>query len=553
MSLSQTAKFEIELTKRLCRELNSPRSLTVSMLLEAGEYDQVLNLEIDDRNYVDIRSFSDDYLITSVLSKSKNLPSSFDRKGSALKKWREAEALCYSTNQRLQAFAAGKVTPTLPGVQSVVYMAIEIAHKALGSLDSDILDLISREMDFGPGATTSCRGLVTRGRKFSNHELTTTTSLLDFGLFCLPDLWKRNVKSFRLQDWNELEFVPKNAKTDRAITIENDLNIFVQKGIGMGLRKRLRRLGVVLETQADRNRELVSKAYADDLATIDLSAASDTISYELVKMFLPHDWFDLLSFARPEKTSYQGEIIDIEKFSGMGNGFTFELETLIFKSILLAVKRFHKNTGPVAAFGDDLICENSLVETLTATLNFLGFNVNSGKSFGKRSFHESCGVDYFQTVNVRPFYFRVDDESLDVSTAFLYINHIRRYACHRNGGWSCDVRFLPAWLYGLGKVPRSRLFYVPSWDYSDGGIVENFDKAAPSFSSGAGRRCHGYHFRYLRKRSVETQRFSDGAYIGALRKMTSFSQGREALRGRFRHPIVQNGVVPFWGDLGPWL
>jgi len=146
-------------------------------------------------------------------------------------------------------------------------------------------------MEFGPGATASVKGTVTRGRKFSNSNLTTSQRLLSFGIFCLPHLWKQQVKGFTVQDYNELSFVPKNAKTHRAITVETDLNIYVQKGIGSVLKMKLRNIGVNTETQWQVNQKLVSKAFADDLCTIDLSSASDTISFNLVRLFVPSDWF----------------------------------------------------------------------------------------------------------------------------------------------------------------------------------------------------------------------------------------------------------------------
>lgn len=551
---SRVATLELQILTKTCQSVNSPRSLTVYLLAKYGELEQLLNLSIDHEHYDCPSAFADDYLVTEMLKKTKSQSLSFDREANAFTKWKEAEQLCCETNDLMDSFSHGLVTPTSRETMRILARARTIVHETLGTLTRRTLDLIYQNMEFGPGATTSVKGVVTRGRKFSNSTLTTSQCLLSFGLFSLPPLWKSQVKSFVVQDYNELSFVPKNSKVDRAITIENDLNIFVQKGIGAVIARKLLNLGIDTKNQWQENRALVSKSHLLDLCTIDLSSASDTLALNTVRYFVPDDWFELLCWARPSYSKYKDNLIALEKFSGMGCGFTFELETLIFHSILLASKEIHRSKQPVSTFGDDMICGNDIRENVSLALNFLGFKVNSDKSFGKTTFHESCGVDFFKGVNVRPFYLRAGDFSDEISIIYLYCNLIRRYANHRNGGSSCDSRFLPSWLVCLSKLPKRYRTFVPDFGYESNGIVGNFDEANPSvWRKDRDRGFSGYRFPVYTRRTVETQRYSHGAYIGSLSKLTSFTHGREPMRGRLRSGTYKTGYTLNWVHLGPWI
>jgi hypothetical protein len=57
------------------------------------------------------------------------------------------------------------------------------------------------------------------------------------------------MSSLELRNSSKVRVVPKNAKTDRTICIEPDLNIFVQLGIGAVIRERLKAYGLDLNTQ----------------------------------------------------------------------------------------------------------------------------------------------------------------------------------------------------------------------------------------------------------------------------------------------------------------
>jgi hypothetical protein len=135
------------------------------------------------------------------------------------------------------------------------------------------------------------------------------------------------------------------------------------------------------------------------------------VSIELVRLLLPTRWFEELSALRSTHTLVSKRWYKLEKFSSMGNGYTFELETLIFAAIMVVLLRENGHQGilghDVFVFGDDIIIPDSLVREATAVLRFCGFSLNKEKTFsGSVKFRESCGGDFFEGVDVRPFYIK---------------------------------------------------------------------------------------------------------------------------------------------------
>ena len=214
--------------------------------------------------------------------------------------------------------------------------------------------------------------------------------------------------------------------------MEPSLNGLGQKGIGSYMKKRLGLFGVNLRDQGV-NRELALRGSIDgSLATVDLSSASDTVSYALVMSLLPVGWFELLDQFRSGSVEYQGVVTELEKFSSMGNAYTFELESIIFYALALAVcdslDLFGKpifdrgllliREWPVSVYGDDIIVPTDAVQLLYETLNWCGFEVNTEKSFSTGNFRESCGADWLFGFDVRPWYLRTE-----MSERSLFIAH----------------------------------------------------------------------------------------------------------------------------------
>jgi hypothetical protein len=201
---------------------------------------------------------------------------------------------------------------------------------------------------------------------------------------------------------NRVELVPKNWKTSRTIACEPEGNLPLQLAFDTYAKRRLRRFGIDLSNQSA-NREA---AYAGSLdfssyATVDFSAASDTISFNTVAWLFPWEWYSYL--ARVRSPNFRGAFGygKYSKFSSMGNGSTFAIETLLFAAACHAV-----GSKDFLVYGDDVIIEQKFLEDYERLTRFLGFRINTDKSFSTGPFRESCGLDVFSGVDVTPVYIR---------------------------------------------------------------------------------------------------------------------------------------------------
>lgn len=221
------------------------------------------------------------------------------------------------------------------------------------------------------------------------------------------------------QETSTMFTVVKKSDIDRVACKEPEGNMLLQRIVGDHIRTRLRRkAGINLRDQT-RNQKLAREgSLKGRLATIDLSSASDTISRQLVITLLPAEWWSLLDDIRVHRTLIPDRYLkektlphdhELEMFSSMGNGFTFELESLLFWAITMTVQRLSKGEkGVVSVYGDDIICLSRLVPRLNRMFNFLGFTMNTKKTnYGPGNpFRESCGRHYYNGFDVSPFYIR---------------------------------------------------------------------------------------------------------------------------------------------------
>jgi len=250
---------------------------------------------------------------------------------------------------------------------------------------------------------------------------------------------------------NVLFTVPKKTEIDRVACKEPDLNMFIQKGIGNYFRRCLRRTGINLNDQSI-NRSLAHRgSVTGSLATLDLSSASDSVTEGLCALFLPEIWYTHLDAVRCHVTVIDGEEHRNQMFSSMGNGFTFELESLLFFTIAKAVAFFTGTRGVISVYGDDIICPVQLCENLEWVLRWFGFTVNSEKSCVEGPFRESCGGHYWNGLDVTPFYIRAPIESLvDVIDV---ANKLRQWASV-DGCSILDPEVESIWLHLKHLVPQ---------------------------------------------------------------------------------------------------
>jgi len=352
----------------------------------------------------------------AFFQKLEPLPLGLDRERAAWEKFEQAEADCKLTNSLFRGIASGRVNLRASDVR-----LLEVARRKIGIVLGQLPNWESLNLRFGPGATTDVKKLSANPMRKFAAGMQCSEWLLHSGhlqsiLRELPH-WPTAVggNSWFVDDegWltesvpigirsGVLSFVPKNAKSYRAIVTEPSINGLAQAGLGDHIAKRLRKVGVDIRDQTRNARLAREGSLTNELSTLDLSSASDTIAYELVRFLLPDRWFDVLNATRSHSVTYKRKDYHLEKFSSMGNGFTFPLETLIFWALTVAA--CDGDAHQVSVYGDDIICPSRYTGRVVSALQLCGFTVNTEKSFTDGPFRESCGHDYYKGFDIRPAY-----------------------------------------------------------------------------------------------------------------------------------------------------
>jgi hypothetical protein len=407
------------------------------------------------------------YLQEEALTKLPRDGVSADLRASrAVQKMLDADAVCGEINR------TGFLPSTMIDLDRIVARASDWIWYVLGELPRDVLC----DSGFSSGATVKYqkkegdpyfkykgdKGLgVTPKAHALAYSLITATPL-----WCSTGAWDK----LKLCDGNVVFTVPKSTDIDRAACKEPCINMALQRSVGTFIRKRLKsRAGIDLNDQSINQRLAKVGSTDGSLATIDLKSASDSISRLLVYKLLPLPWVELLedlrspigTFADPD-TGDNRQII-WEKHSTMGNGYTFELESLLFWALSKASTECYDDFYPVLArpisetqlvsvYGDDIICHTRAAVTVIETLRCVGFTTNEKKTFTEGPFRESCGKHYYDGYDVTPFYIRKPINSL--SRVVWLLNALRRWSAD-DDGVICDPSLEPLWL----ELRRS---FVPS-------------------------------------------------------------------------------------------
>jgi hypothetical protein len=332
-------------------------------------------------------TFRNNYLKACAFSKfvSETTDPPNVRRQRAIFKWLCAESNNQSTNERLLTLHEG--FHILPHVtwRSFRSFVARTVSSIIGDVPPD--DVLMG--GHSGGATTSRRRTCAHpAHKFVGKAHVTPDALeLATSVLVESKAWIRYGQvAVEEVPGNVLFTVLKSTDIDRVACKEPDLNMFMQRGVGSFIRSRLRAIGIDLNDQS-RNRILARHGSLDgSLATLDLSSASDSITKQLVFEFLPIHWYSLLDRLRSPVTNIDGYEHINQMFSSMGNGFTFELESLLFYSICRAVAYFTRTPGIISVYGDDLIVPVDISADLEFVLSVLGFQVNALKSFFQRYF-----------------------------------------------------------------------------------------------------------------------------------------------------------------------
>lgn len=192
--------------------------------------------------------------------------------------------------------------------------------------------------------------------------------------------------------------VPKNRKGARIVASEPSASMYAQLGVMDAMDKRLRLLGVRVPLHnADIHRAFMIRNWRE-LATLDLSDASDYISVDAANYLLPADWADLCNACRSQAVRLpDGTVHRLATYAPMGNGFCFRLLSIVCAGILAVTCRKRWSD-----FGDDMICHRAEVPFVKMGLDAAGLVLNEAKSCYS-DYLETCGIEIYKGYNITPF------------------------------------------------------------------------------------------------------------------------------------------------------
>lgn len=273
--------------------------------------------------------------------------------------------------------------------------------------------------------------------------------------------------------------VPKSWKKLRGISAEPVELMFFQQAVLARLDSMFSNsvwwsARINLHDQA-RSRELALKgSIHDGFATIDLSAASDSVTLEHVKhVFKGTPVLPWLLGTRSTYTVCRDTTVRLRKFAPMGSACCFPVMCMFFA--LAAQVASDRTYTPefdasrtVRVFGDDIIVDWYAADELIKILSVLGFSVNTDKTYTAGNFREACGVEAYRGHEIQPLRYKrlgfSHEPGLasaeDIATALSYVNTMYFKGYHTTRRYLLSV--LLSRQYTLKNRTRSVARYLPA-------------------------------------------------------------------------------------------
>ena len=453
----------------LLSDLGGPLTKDLNRLVQEERFVELVNYQFDYRSDTTVRDFTLARQVHALLKKQEWMNLGIDVRAVAENKFWEMEEKCRVTNTLLESNQLSAET------WAVVVAARTVIKRILGKVPK----LDDLRFSFGPGATANVKGVIASPRAKLDASLSCSRESFPHvgDLLAQVPFWTLHhsgetaaERSYSAQAEGsysyplsvdvavhpgKLTFVRKDARSDRPIIVEPTLNGFAQKGIGSYIKDRMLRCVGVDLTDQTRNQGLAYVgSVSNGLATVDMSSASDTVSLAVVEKLLPMEWFDfLLSWTTGEVGTNDGPR-ELHKFSSMGNGFTFELESLLFFALAWCCNQKMNSNSEVSVFGDDVVLDAKTYPLFAGVLSELGFLVNNEKSYFDGPFRESCGADWLDGNSIQPFYWRkpMSERTLYTFHNFAMRNGERELADLLHGYTRPDLRLYGPDGYGDGHL-----------------------------------------------------------------------------------------------------
>lgn len=323
-----------------------------------------------------------------------------------------------ATEAEVNALTFDKTSP-------VLRIASDLITSVLAGFN--LQDIVCKD---GPGATANSTFFNKKSKKLDNYECTSWEYLPLFfsnnnHMWAETHRWPKEGE--RKEPTSKVCFVPKDSRGPRVISAEPRECQWIQQGIRGFIYDAVERSpltrGQVNFTDQSINSELAIKASVEkNLATLDLSDASDRISLRLVEILFSGvpQLLDALKVSRSVQTELT--VSDdlkwthkLSKFAPMGSAVCFPVLALVVWSLIKAsiylecsdeqINLPWCDTCPsdeVFVFGDDIIVSSYYATTAINALESHGLKVNIRKSFIECDFSESCGMDAYKGRRITP-------------------------------------------------------------------------------------------------------------------------------------------------------
>lgn len=450
----------------------------------------------------------------------------------AIRRFEEAEQLCAATNERFHKYLMGH-RPANEQVTRVMLRAREKIGRLLANMDWE-------RVRAGCTYTQGSSVLLARGKSTPIHKYSAKVESTNSALSTVSEIFSQipalmggfaDGSGYIIVPGNKLTCVEKNYKTYRTIAGEASGQMYAQKGLHKEIRRRLKQVGVNLDSQVQNQDWALLGSRTGLVATVDMSMASDTVAQNVTEwMFsLVPDVFSYLDRLRSTHGKFADRMVTYEKHSSMGNANTFEVETTIFWALATAVCDISKaDSRFVGVYGDDVVIPNRCASLFLDVLEECGFVPNRDKTFWEerphplqKRFRESCGKQYFNGEDVTPVYIRRQPKSL--LDYFLLVNNLVRWlrTLERISDAPC---LKEAWAY----VDELRARAPEAWiqpripdGYGDGAFIGTFDEVQPQTYKGRKSMwVEGYRVEVLAERSDKAIGRSSAGFPLVWRKAT---------------------------------
>lgn len=267
---------------------------------------------------------------------------------------------------------------------------------------------------------------------------------------------------------SKLVAVPKDSRGPRLISVHPSEAIWIQQGQRKLLEHAIESSPLTREAISFRdqtrngNLALVSSE-TREYTTLDLSEASDRISCLLVSTLFGVDVYDVLCCARSSHVKlFNGSLHSLRKWAPMGNALCFPVESLIFWALVRAAietcplrlvpKQKASDVRQVFVFGDDIIFPKRYQQRVLGVLVGAGMKPNTGKTFFKGFFRESCGIEAYHGIDITPLRMRTGN----VITTQGIVSNLSLAKRLREQGYECVSSLLYSSIRKvLGSLPLS--------------------------------------------------------------------------------------------------